>query len=52
MFAGNFTPEISNFALVAITKFWLIRRKGHALILKGPGMSKEKHCKYFAVNVR
>ena len=36
MFAGNFTPEISNFVLVAITKFWLMRRRGHALILKGP----------------
>jgi len=51
MFAGNFTPEISNFVLVAITKFWLMRRSGHALILKGPGCGKEKHCKYFTVNV-
>jgi len=51
MVAGNFTPEISNFVLVAITKFWLMRRRGHALILKGPGSGKEKHCKYFTVNV-
>jgi len=49
--AGNFTLEISNFVLVAITKFWLMRRRGHALILKGPGSGKEKHCKYFTVNV-
>ena len=45
MVAGNFTVEISNFVLVAITKFWLMRRRGHALILKGPGSGKEKHCK-------
>jgi hypothetical protein len=51
MFDGNVTPEISNFVLVATTKFWLMRRRGHALILKGPGSSKEKHCKYFTVNV-
>ena len=51
MLAGNFTPEISNFVLVAIKKFWLMRRRGHALILKGPGSGKEKHCKYFTVNV-
>jgi len=38
MFSGSFTLEISNFVLVAITKFWLTRRKGQALILKGPGM--------------
>jgi hypothetical protein len=51
MVSGNFTPEISNFVLVAITKFWLMRRKGQALILKGPEIYKEQYWKQVTANM-